>query len=138
MLALPFVDGQLSGEPSEPRLVKAEPVSGGRIKVSWLYDPTREYLGPGAAQEARIYGDGGTGTMDWNTPIGTVAMDGTTSIERWPWTSGALTDGVTYQFAVRIATAAYPDGRETQNEDSVSAMPDSGVPMAPTLQAAVV
>ena len=138
MVALPFEGGQLSGEPSAPRSVEAEPVSDGKVEVSWIYDPTREYLGPGMAQEARIYGDGGTGTMDWDTPVATVDMGGPERLERWSWTSGQLTDGQTYQFAVRIATDTHPAGRETQNTDTHEAVPDSEVPATPALRGALV
>jgi hypothetical protein len=138
MLALPFVDGEPASVPAEPLMVTAEPAAGGRVEVGWLYRPDQEYLGPGAAHEARIYWDGGTGTVDYSAPIGTLPMDGPTETDRWSWTSGGLADGTEYRFVVRIATAAHPDGLETQNTDEHTAIADSDVPAAPVLVARVV
>jgi len=124
--------------PAEPRILTAEASAGGKVKVSWLYDPHFEYQGPGAAHEARIYWDAGTGTINWNTPKTTVAMGNPTAADWWSWESEALTDGQEYLFVVRIATAAHPDGIETQNTDEHAATPDSSVPDAPILQGMVV
>jgi hypothetical protein len=117
--------------------VEARAISGGRIKIEWLYDPAYEYLGPGAAYEARIYWDAGTGEMDWIAPYATVPMNHPTKAARYTWQSAPLTDGQTYHFTVRIATAAHPAGIETQNTDEVAASPDKTLPPVPVLIAQV-
>ena len=116
----------------------ADPVAGGKVEVSWLYDPYREYLGPGVAHEARIYWDNATGTIDYSSPKATVALGNPTKADRYSWTSEPLTDDQEYLFVVRIATAAWPSGIETQNADEHAAKPDSEVPATPTLTAEVV
>jgi hypothetical protein len=138
-ISLTFTAGLLVAAPVEPDSVCAVAASGGKIEVGWLYRPWKEAPpGTGAAYEARVYGDSGTGTVDWDTPLDTVLMDGPTSEAAYAWTSGALTDGVTYRFGVRIATAAWPDGVETQNLGVVYATADSDVPATPELTAQVV
>ena len=54
-------------------------ISGGRIELEWLYDPTYEYLRPGAAREGRLYWDAGTGEIGFDVPHATVPMDHPTS-----------------------------------------------------------
>jgi len=87
-LAIPFEGGQPASRPAEPRLVEVEAIEDGKIEVRWLYDPHFELLGPGAGQEARIYWDAGTGTIDLSAPLATVAMSGPTSATRYSWQSG--------------------------------------------------
>jgi len=123
VLAIPFEDGAPASRPAEPRLVEARAISGGRIEQAWLYDPRHEENGPGAAHEARIYWDAGTGEMDWTAPYATVEMNHATQATRYTWQSEPLTDGQEYRFVVRIATAAHPDGIETRNTEHYSATP---------------
>jgi hypothetical protein len=130
--------GVLVSLPAEPRLVGAESAAGGKICVDWLYDPRYEVPSKaGAAHEARIYWDAGTGTMDWDEPHATVALSHPTSAARGSWTSAALTDG-DYQFCVRIGTDAWPAGLETSNSDLHAATANDDVPTAPILTAQVV
>ena len=138
MVSVALQDGVQIAQPAEPRIVGAEAAAGGKIEVSWLYDPYFEYLGPGAAHEGRVYWDNGTGTIDWDTPKTTVVMSNPTTAVWWSWTSEALVDEQEYLFAVRIATAAHPDGIETQNTDEHAATPDSDVPSTPVLTGEII
>jgi len=139
VLVVPVQDGVVGiALPAEPRIVEARPISGGRIELEWLYDPTYEYLGPGAAHEARIYWDAGTGVMDFTEPHATVPMNHPTKATRYTWQSDALTDGHPYLFTIRIATAACPAGIETQNLDIHMAVSNSSVPATPVLAAQIV
>ncbi len=133
-----LVDGQESAIPAEPRNVKVDPIAGGKLRVSWLYTPWQEQNGPGAAHEGRIYGDGGTGTMDFSSPVATVAMSNPTEEDSFSWDSGVLSDGTFYGYVVRVATAAHPGGIETQNTDVHYGTPDSDVPTTPVLDAKII
>lgn len=124
--------------PCEPRAVTAEPGEAGVIAVKWLYNPRKEEGGPGAAHEARVYWDAGTGTVDFTTPKATVLLSHPLTASWWSWTSEALVDEATYKFVVRIATAAWPVGWETQNVDEHSATVSTATPGSPTLSADVV
>jgi len=135
MIKVALSSGSEVGIPAEPRLVEVDATGSGTVTVKWLYDPYYETNGPGVADEARIYWDGGTGTMDWSSPKATVSMGGPTSSVRKSWESGTLTDGTAYQFAVRIASS---DGVETDNKDTYSATAASDLPETPELSAEVV
>jgi hypothetical protein len=137
-VALRFEGGAPAAIPAEPRNVRADPIPGGKVRVTWYYCPWQEVNGPGAAYEARIYWDNATGTVDYASPHATVSMGGPSAEAEWEWTSGVLTDDQEYRFVVRIATAAHPAGIETQNKDEHPATPDSSVPAAPALAAEVV
>jgi hypothetical protein len=127
----------LNGEPAamlaEPRLVRVEALAGGKLRVSFIYCPWMEVNGPGAAYQARIYWDNATGTVDYSSPHATVYMGWPTEETTYSWDSAVLTDDLEYRFVVRIGTAAYPDGIETQNTDQHVAVPDSDVPDSPAL-----
>jgi len=138
VVGLSFEAGAPAALPAWPLRVKAEAIAGGKVRVSWWYRPDQEYLGPGAAFEARIYYDNATGTVDYATPLDTLAMGAPEDPDVWEWTSDALVDDQEYLFVVRIATAAHPGGVETQNTDEHAATPDSSVPDAPVLTAALV
>jgi hypothetical protein len=55
------------------------------------------------------------------------------SATRYTWQSAPLTDGQTYRFTIRIATAPWPAGLETHNTDGHSATADSSAPLPPLL-----
>ncbi len=130
VLVVPVQDGVVGiALPAEPRIVEARPVAGGRIELEWLYDPAYEYLGPGAAHEARIYWDAGTGEVDFTAPHAIVPMDNPTSATRYTYQSAPLTDGQEYRFVVRVATASWPDGIQTQNAGEYVATADASAPV---------
>jgi len=145
LLAFSVEDGALVARPAEPRLVKARAIENGRIELEWLYDPRYEAYGPGAAPgaqgaaaEARIYWDAGTGQIDFSEPHATVPMGHPTEATRYTYQSAPLTDGQTYRFVVRVATAPWPTGIETQNADVHAVTADGSSPLAPALNATVV
>jgi hypothetical protein len=124
--------------PAEPRAVTAQATAGATITVKWLYNPRKEEGGPGAAHEARLYWDAGTGTVDSGMPVATVALGHPKTADWWSWQNGSLEDETAYRFVVRIATDARPAGLETQNVDEHAATASDSAPTAPTLSAAVV
>ncbi len=60
----------------------------------------------------QIFGDNGTGAMDWGTPLAMVAHPAQ------EWTSGSLIAGTTYQFGVR-ALDGVPNTEENTNSVSM-------------------
>ena len=110
----------------------------GRIDVGWCNHRRRGYLGPGAAHEARIYWDGGTGVIDWSAPHAIVAMNNPIEAARYLWQSGVLTESQVYRFVVRIATAAWPAGIETDNVTASTGMSDHAMPTAPVLTTRII
>ncbi len=65
-------------------------------------------------------------------------MSHPTEPSRYTYQSAPLTDGQTYRFTIRIATAPWPAGLETVNTDAHPATADSSVPTAPCLSAQLV
>jgi len=137
VVAIHIKNGQIVAQPAEPRIVEARAIKDGKIELEWLYVPRYEENGPGAAHEARIYWDAGTGAVDHSEPHATVTMGGPTSATRYTWDSAPLTDDQEYRFVVRAATAAWPAGIETQNTDEHAATADADQPAAPVLTASV-
>jgi hypothetical protein len=113
--------------------------------VEFLYDPRYEDPAPpwgavagiGAAVEARIYSDGGTGTVDFGTPVATVNLSGPVAPARYTWTSDGLTPGATYLWVVRIATSGGIESRNTRAVGAAVPVP-TDVPAAPEIAASVV
>jgi len=72
----------------------------GAARLRWLY---RVGHGGVVPQTFRIFGDGGTGTIDYETPLDEVPWrEG----QSWyAWTSDPLTPGVEHQLAARAVTA---------------------------------
>ena len=66
-------------------------------------------------------------------PLATVPMNNPTKVTRHTWQSETLTDGQEYRLTIRIATAPWPAGIETDNPDRHAAVPESSVPAAPGL-----
>ena len=138
MVTIRVVAGVAETRPAAPDKVNAVPIPTGKAQVSWTYWPSKEtgYGTGGAAKEARIYSDGGTGTMDWVTPVAVVAMNFPTDPQRYSWDSGALAND-TYLYGVRIATATGGGGYETENTDTHEVTTDDTVPGAVDLDVEV-
>ncbi len=90
-------------EPDRPAgalAAAAAPLPLGAARLQWRY---RIGLGGVLPQTFRIFGDGGTGTIDYETPLDEVPWrEG----QSWyAWTSHPLTPGVEHQLAVRAVTA---------------------------------
>jgi hypothetical protein len=97
------IDAQGGQEPDRPAGVlaaAATPLPLGAARLQWRY---RVGLGGVLPQTFRVFGDGGTGTIDYETPLGEVPWrEG----QAWyAWTSDPLAPGVEHQLAVRAVTA---------------------------------
>jgi len=134
VVAIPFENGTAAALPAEPLLVEARAISGGRIELEWLYDLALEYLGPGAAHEARIYWDGGAGVIDWSAPHVMVAM----VILLKPRATRGSRSCLRTRFVLRIATDAFPARIETQNSEACSTIPDTTAAQSPRLFAQII
>jgi len=128
------VSGAEQAAPNNPQFVTADSAGGGKVTVGFTYIPHSGYV----AKEARVYYDNGTGTVDYTSVVGTVAMNNPTDIDRYSWTSAALVDETEYRFVVRIATDNDPGGIETTNVDEHTATPNSDAPDSITLSGEVV
>ncbi len=138
IIPISVVLGVAQGRPAAPDQVEAQGIAGGKANVSFTYYPSKEsgFAVGGIAVEARIYYDNQTGTIDFNTPLGTLAMSNPTAPARFSFDSGVLADG-DYLFAVRIATGTLGGGTETENTDEHPATVNSDVPGATDLTVAV-
>jgi len=104
--------GDLIGpQPNEPESVVARPVSGGRIGLGWRYNALGQEVAPAVFE---IFGDGGTGVMDWDSPIGRV--DYRRDKVDYAWISEPFDDGSRLQMAVRGKSEA---GTSEPNERTV-------------------
>jgi hypothetical protein len=92
---------QVPPRPAAVQALSAVAGAGGGVTVSWLAMPETGAVAPAAF---RIYSDGGTGTVNWATPLGSVAY--VPGQRGYQWTSAALAAGVTVQLAVRAESAA--------------------------------
>ncbi len=97
------IDAEGEREPDRPAgalAAAAAPLPLGAARLQWRY---RVGLGGVLPQTFRIFGDGGTGTIDYETPLDEVPWrEG----QSWyAWTSQPLTPGVEHQLAVRAVTA---------------------------------
>lgn len=75
--------------PGAPGSLAAEAVAGGRVYLSWTGSVTEGVTG------YKLYGDGGTGTFDYGTPLAVF-----TSTES-SWTTGVLASSAAYAFNLR-------------------------------------
>jgi hypothetical protein len=127
-------NGAEVGFPAEPERITVDAIESAKVRVDFMYDPAKEQNPPGNGQEARIYCDNATGTMDWSTPLGTVALDGPVRRTFYSWQSDALIDGETYKFGVRVAS----DTQETDNTDTYDVTVRDSAPTTPELTVTVV
>jgi hypothetical protein len=103
--------GELLGpEPNAPESVCARPVAGGRVELSWRYDPTGQEAEPSVFG---VFANAG-GTMDWQTPMAEVAYR--RGRVNYVWTSGAFEHGARLRLAVRAKSVM---GFSERNEATV-------------------
>jgi len=115
-------DGNMMGAiPNPPIKLTAELLSGGRIRLRWLYLPDEQEAKP---ESFRIYIDSGGG-FDFSSPADEVDY---TRKREFRWTSGALLHGQRYKFCVRSRAAT----GESQNVNYVAAVADDTGPEAIT------
>jgi len=106
--------------PAAPLAPAAKPLPEGRARLLWRYR-----TGAVVPQAFRIYGDGGTGTINYETPLGEVPFR--TGQAAYAWTSGTLEPGIAQDLAVR-AVAADDVWDETP---AVAAVTPDATPPAP-------
>jgi hypothetical protein len=116
---------QISPKPNVPHNLLATPQSGGDIRVSCRYDRILEQA---VATEIRVYWDAGSGTIDFATPMATVPLVEGPNYASVSVVKGGLTDGQTYLFACKAATAG---GVESEPTSTVSAVSDATAPPVP-------
>lgn len=124
-------------KPGEPFNLYTISKADGKIDVNFTYDPADEQGDFGIAEEARIYYDSGTGTVDYTSPLGTLSLSKPTVEREWTYTTPALSED-SYKFTVRIATKENPDGIETTNTDTVTGTSDSTPPDKPSISGEVI
>jgi len=119
--------------PAAPRHLVAVAIAGGKFKLQWSYMPA-----PTRSQVAsfRIYSDGGGGTVDYQTPIGTRAARLSLEGEgEYAWTTPTgYDDGETILFAVR---ALGMNDVEEANTVQAAAVADDAAPEAAEIDAVV-
>ena len=97
-----YVDGQLDGyaAPGSPFDFYARALSGSRVLLAWRYEPAA-----GSAQllQFKIFTDNGSGTIDYQTPIGQVLFRPAGKCYRW--ISDQLDDNKFYRFVVQAYSA---------------------------------
>lgn len=88
------------------------------VQLSWIESPSPDIL------LYNIYHDGGTGTVDYGTPRGTVSAPGTT------WVSSGLSPNTRYVFAVRAKDLAGQEDGLTTVQVSIVTTCGTGISQA--------
>jgi hypothetical protein len=106
--------------------LKAKRIDGNGIRLRWFYCP----LDQGAAPEVfKVYGDGGTGQVDLETPLATVSYEGR---RFYHYQANASADG-RYTFVIRAQSAS---GTESVTLATVRCVVETHAPEAATIFAA--
>lgn len=106
--------------------LKAKRIDGNDIRLRWFYCP----LDQGTAPEVfKVYGDGGTGRVDLETPLATVSYEGR---RFYHYRANASADG-RYLFVVRAQSAS---GTESVTLATVRCVVETRAPEAATILAA--
>jgi hypothetical protein len=119
-LELDALGHQVLPRPASVQALSATAGAGGRVTLAWLALPETGAVGPAAF---RIYSDGGSGTVNFSSPLGSVAY--VPGQRGYQWSSSALTAGVTVQLAVRAEASA---GGVDASPATVTATPDATGP----------
>jgi hypothetical protein len=118
-----------SPPPAAPRELRVAAIAGGKFRLRWVAGIAS---GRPAVTTYAVYGDAGTGTMDYATPIATVkAASGVASIQ------GLQTEAYTHGLVVRFGVRARAGSIEEANTVVVSATADAEGPADGVVQAAV-
>ena len=95
--AVVYSGGAYAGAlPNAPSNVRVRQILGLKLLLTWVYNKLDEQIAPTSFD---IFSDGGTGTMDWVTPIGNVAYD--PGRWRYSWTSAVYPAAIKVALAVR-------------------------------------
>jgi hypothetical protein len=98
----------------------ARPLPLGAVRLDWRWRAGTSGVVP---QAFRIFGDGGTGEIDYDAPLGEVPYGGPDLA--YAWTSGALAEGAEHQLAVRAVAAG---GTWDEQPAIVRVTPDASAP----------
>jgi hypothetical protein len=91
---------RVADRPAGVLTLAARPLPDGAAGLEWRW---RAGYGGVVPQVFRIFGDGGTGIINYAAPLGQVSyLEGITT---YAWTSGPLASGIEHQLAVRAITA---------------------------------
>lgn len=105
-----------------PGELRCSPIANGKFCLSWYYRANGRSGGP---KEFRIYGNGGTGGVDYGT---LVAVVGFRFWQRhYAYESAVFATGTTVAWSVRTVNSA---GQEERNTVTVSAVADADAPPA--------
>lgn len=122
-LELDAAGARVPDRPAPVLALDARPLAGGTARLAWLY---RAAPGGPPAATFRVFGDGGTGTIDYASPLAAVA--GVGGQRTYTWTSDVLSPaGVMHQLAVQAVAA---DGTDDGCPAIAAVTPDA-VPPAP-------
>jgi hypothetical protein len=113
---------RVADRPAGVLALAARPLPLGVVRLDWRYRPGREGVVP---QVFRVFGDGGTGTINYGSALGEVPC--LNSRANYTWTSGQLLSGTAQQLAVRAITAA---GVWDEQPAVESITPDGAAPAA--------
>jgi len=114
-LSLDEQGSRLLARPNQVRALRAEAIADGCIRVSWWYWPLAQQKPP---SHFAIFGDNGSGTIDYNESLSEVTYDGGCF---YSYISAAGQDGQTYRFGVRSVAE---DGTDDNSQMFVSAVVD--------------
>jgi len=90
--------GNVGPVPNMPVRMARRQVAGPRVLVTWIYNEAGQQATPATFE---VFSDGGTGTMNWTTPIGSIAyVEGR---NYFGWRSGIIAAG-DRQYSVRAKT----------------------------------
>ncbi len=99
----------VGARPNPPGDLRVIPLAGGKFLLQWTYTREGEQAEPAAF---RVYHDGGSGSVDYNTIIASVAYR--RGRFHYMYTSIAFTHGTRVRWAVRAASAAGAEEKNTQ------------------------
>ena len=92
--------GRMPERPAGALAICGRPLPAARARLTWGYRVGRSGA---AAQVFRIFGDGGSGEIDYDSPLGEVPYSPPQAA--YAWTSEALAAGIQHQLAVRAIAA---------------------------------
>lgn len=116
----------LEDPPATPINLVATAIAGGAIRLQLDYPAVAEVSAK--AETVNVYGDGGTGTVDYTSPLLTIAVpehDLGRGVFALLGETAALSDATTYTFAARASTSG---GRESTSSEEASATADATAP----------
>lgn len=111
----------IGGRPNHPTDLCVSPTSCGRFVLRWSYSALGEEVSP---DEFRVYSDGGSGTMDYETVVGQVAYHPGQTCFGYT-TEECLGHGSRRKWVVRAVSV---NERDDGNESTVEAVADAEGP----------